>query len=380
MRRITSKKYLVVTSADLSLVLPQRAHHLISYLCETERDTTVVYRTVTPSSSLKDELSATRGKQNLTVFPVLFPLNKLFDPLFILLLLLRLLFVKGRKYDVGISLNLPAGILCTILRRIGFIKRFVYEDMDYAPGFFSSTVAKAAMSAAEFFCMKNSDLIVSTSLLLCHLRRRQGLDKAIWIPNGAKYEMFRRARKSRPHAPTMVYAGHIHERCGIELPLRALRSIHTEIPDARYLIVGDGPYLPTLKDLTRKMNLDGYVEFAGRVRHGQLPAIFSESDAGIATFRSSDLMKFVFPLKVTEYMSAGLPVIVTKGGETEEIVRRSRAGCAINYSAKEFASAFVKMFKDKIMYQEFARNATVASRRYDWNCLFRKEFDAIDSL
>ena len=60
----------------------------------------------------------------------------------------------------------------------------------------------------------------------------------------------------------------------------------------------------------------------GKKRYDELPNLLAKADIGVALFRVNDLMKYTFPLKVVEYMAAGLAVVGTRVGETERLWKR----------------------------------------------------------
>ena len=48
----------------------------------------------------------------------------------------------------------------------------------------------------------------------------------------------------------------------------------------------------------------------------------AESDIGLAAFPPNELMHYASPIKVFEYMAAGLPIVTTKGTEAARIVKK----------------------------------------------------------
>ena len=63
----------------------------------------------------------------------------------------------------------------------------------------------------------------------------------------------------------------------------------------------------------------------GRKAHGDLPAYCKGIDVGLIPYRIDERMKFVNPIKLREYLSAGLPVVSTAVPE----VRRYERFCSI---------------------------------------------------
>jgi glycosyltransferase involved in cell wall biosynthesis len=77
------------------------------------------------------------------------------------------------------------------------------------------------------------------------------------------------------------------------------------------------------------------VHLLGRKPHGTLPAYCKGMDVGIIPYRIDERMKFVNPIKLREYLSAGLPVVSTAVPE----VKRYGHWCAIAETPDAFVAA-----------------------------------------
>ena len=102
---------------------------------------------------------------------------------------------------------------------------------------------------------------------------------------------------------TILWAGRLITRKGIAFLLETIGQVKTSKPFMLKL-VGDGPQMRKLKDLSSRLNLEDRVAFMGKVSYEQMNQIYMESDF------------FVFPsLRETtgtvlfEAMSHGLPVV-----------------------------------------------------------------------
>ena len=135
-----------------------------------------------------------------------------------------------------------------------------------------------------------------------------------------------------------------------------------------------------LKEIVERLNLGSQVKFLGRVDHSELPLLFSEADIGVAVFAPIDLYAYSFPIKIVEYMAAGLPVIGTKIGEIEKIIQRYGVGKTISFSSDSFAEATIELFSNRVTFRNYVENAIKASREYDWKIMFSREFLAIKAL
>jgi glycosyltransferase involved in cell wall biosynthesis len=92
-------------------------------------------------------------------------------------------------------------------------------------------------------------------------------------------------------------------------------------PDARFLIVGEGPYTNMLKKMTENLCIDGYVYFAGKVPNDELPKYLRASDVYVSTSFSDGTSN-----SLLESMACGLPVVVSDISGNREWIHDGKNG------------------------------------------------------
>jgi glycosyltransferase involved in cell wall biosynthesis len=93
------------------------------------------------------------------------------------------------------------------------------------------------------------------------------------------------------------------------------------IPEAHFLVIGDGPQMSFLKTLAMDLNLENQVHFLGFQR--QLGDIFAAVDINCL---SSYPQQETLSVAAIEAMSAGLPIVCTDVGFMNEIVIPNETG------------------------------------------------------
>src|SRR5690606_13415752 len=96
-------------------------------------------------------------------------------------------------------------------------------------------------------------------------------------------------------------------------------------PELSFVLIGQ-----VLTDVTRLHGLRN-VYLLGQRDHHELPAYCKGFDVGFIPYRVEERMQFVNPLKLREYLSAGLPVVSTPIPE----VARYRDTCRIAATADD---------------------------------------------
>ncbi|HVV65772.1 MAG TPA: glycosyltransferase family 4 protein [Rhizomicrobium sp.] len=193
--------------------------------------------------------------------------------------------------------------------------------------------ARASQRSEEAIWRGCDAALVVTEVLASSVRRARCGELGVHvIPNGARTidfppaESVARTRQRFGLSPDDVvlgFAGFVRSWHGLEWAIDALADLP---PQARLLIVGDGPAIGELAAKAKAQGLDRRVHFAGRTPHEEMPAVLQTFDVAL----QPACVAYASPLKLFEYMACGLAVIapdqpnireVLKDGETALLFR-----------------------------------------------------------
>lgn len=104
--------------------------------------------------------------------------------------------------------------------------------------------------------------------------------------------------------PLIVFIGRIAKEKSIDMLIRAMSVLHEKMPEARLLIVGDGPEKAPLEKLASEICSKGSVLFAGSRPWVEIPSYYRAGDA----FVSASVTE-TQGLTILEAMAALVPVI-----------------------------------------------------------------------
>ncbi len=149
------------------------------------------------------------------------------------------------------------------------------------------------------------------------------------VPNGVNpvrfLENIKPSRPAKPGIFTVGFLGSLKPWHGLDILADAYMFLHRKAPNTRLLVVGDGPERENLvKDLTAR-NLLGSSEFTGMVAPSEVPGLLASMDVGVAPYPNLDDFYFS-PIKVYEYMAAGLPVVASRLGDLPELIQDGANG------------------------------------------------------
>lgn len=334
-----------------------------------------------PGLNLSTELSASAGKAvglRDRLVRLLSPLGLVREASCLLSLWLYALLRFG-KFEWCLGFDPGGALVAWLLKKTGRVQTFVYEDQDY--GSLGGSLRQKVMGYLERRLLKRADLVISVGFRLSALRRTQTSRPCHVVHNGAPLEAFEVGRHKIAGPPTLVFAGNIHTWDGLDVAIEALPQIRSRAGPVRLLVVGSGmpAVMDRLRAIAAERGVSDLVHFLGSKPHDELPGIFRQAHIGLAHFQPAPFRVFSFPLKVIEYMAAGMPVIATVDTEAGDLVSRARCGLSLPFDAGSLADAVSSLLLDPAQCQELANNAVAESRRFDWNAIFAQEVEAIGS-
>ena len=141
------------------------------------------------------------------------------------------------------------------------------------------------------------------------------------VPNGVDPERFAPVAPLAPSTTrvfTAGFVGTLKPWHGLDVLLDAFARFH-QSHDTRLLIVGDGPLRAELEEEIELRELGSAVQFTGAVGSEAIPGLLRTMDVAVAPYPALDDFYFS-PLKVYEYMAAGLAVIASRIGQIDGLI------------------------------------------------------------
>ncbi len=165
----------------------------------------------------------------------------------------------------------------------------------------------------------------SDSLIAVSSNVRDNLDAALGRPShallqpvGVHVEPFRRPApplRTRLAGRHLLFVGRLVPVKGASVLLRALPRVRARHPDIGLVIVGYGPLEDDLRALARELDLEPWVEFAGRRSHEEIAgALQSCAAAVVPSIVEPDGRAEGMPSVVLEALAAGARVVASAAG------------------------------------------------------------------
>lgn len=296
--------------------------------------------------------------------------------------------VHLNKKDVTISSTIRGGLAGLFIKNLSKTHTLVYDDMDYYPFFYYGQRRYYFVKKLEEIILSQADIIFSVSKSLMNLRKKEhhNTKPIFFLPNGVDAQLFEKAWKQkkvrrRESSNTLVYAGSLDPSIWSSTFVIDILKELNKNRNVRLIMIGGGPLLPKLIRTAKERNVQDKIIFTGSVPHIILPAYFRLADIGLAIGRPGSAAEFADPIKVKEYMAAGLPVIGTNVGDIPNVIEECECGIVAEYDLESIVNAILVVLTNSQLYNEMQRKARVnAAKKYDWRYLFEKMFQIILEL
>jgi glycosyltransferase involved in cell wall biosynthesis len=235
-----------------------------------------------------------------------------------------------------------------------------------------------AERVAEHAFQTATTLLAVSEEVAAYLRRYPSTGQCITvIPNGVDPNRFPAglfATGSRdPGTFTVGFVGSLKAWHGLPALVEAFALLHRRLPYARLLIVGDGPERARLEADLQARGLQEAAELIGAVSPNAVPGLLATMDVAVAPYPSSANFYFS-PLKVYEYMVAGLPVVASRVGQLAVIIRDGVDGLLCPPGdAFALAAAMERLEADRGLRDRLGQAARAkVLREYTWAAVARR--------
>src|SRR3989344_4698118 len=278
------------------------------------------------------------------------------------------------KFDVFIGLNPLNALIGLILRKIGKVEKVVYYSIDYFPQRFSNNLVNKLYHLVDKISVKFADETWNVSPNMVKSRQNFHKDlslrkKQFTVPIVAWVKSIKRMKLNKIDKNRLVFIGLLDKSSGLELILQAFPKIVGKNKAVKLDVIGGGPNLDYLKQMSKDLNINSHVIFHDWViNRKRVEEIISQAAVGLVLFnpkKFGEEIKNADPMKIKDYMSLGLPIISTDAILTADEIRKSESGIIIRFDEDELASAVLKLLGDENLLKIYKQNAIKYISRFD---------------
>ncbi len=127
-----------------------------------------------------------------------------------------------------------------------------------------------------------------------------------------------------------TFAGALGYRKGIHLILESMPEVIKNLPNTHLVIAGSGEYEESLKSKATSLKLNEYVTFVPWLNRNGLRELLSATDVFLYPSISYGGWEEQFGYSMAEASLMGVPIISTKTGSVDEVVRDNETGLLVD--------------------------------------------------
>ena len=335
--------------------------HARSFVQELSSDARIDKVITVPK--IKDEFSIGNNKSVHSAWKALLPFRNVLALLKVNLLCL---------HDVlrTIHRERPDVVICRVnanFLQIPLLK-WTYPDIPLAvevngspfDEYMSETAGGVFWSKLERYCLSYSDrnFFISDVLRKSMMGNHLDSTRDYVLYNGVDISLFRKQNKntwptkikSENNVITLGYVGSLVESKNVSQLIKAVEELKDRGYAARLIVVGDGEVLDNLKALSAELDLQGDIEFTGRVPHKEVPDQIARFDVAIHHYAE----EYMCPLKLFEYMAVGVPVIGPDTVAVKEIFDHGVHLLLTNGEPVDIAERVIQVKRDNALSERIA--------------------------
>jgi glycosyltransferase involved in cell wall biosynthesis len=225
------------------------------------------------------------------------------------------------------------------------------------------------LSRLERRNVRGAPLVLTTSAYCGRaIQRHYGVseERIRIVPEGIDLSRWRRLVSTVPHTgdgKTILCVARQYRRKHVADLLRAMPLVRRAVPEARALVVGDGPEHANLQLFRAELSLGEAVQLLGEI---------PDDDAVALLYRRADVfclpsIQEGFGIVFLEAMASGLPVVATTAAAIPEVVPQDKAGLLVPPGDVEaLAAALVQLLTNPAQRAACAAFGQAHVRQYDW--------------
>lgn len=171
-----------------------------------------------------------------------------------------------------------------------------------------------------------ADVTIAVTRVLAGILEGEGVPpgRIVVMPNGVRREFgtgadregFRRRLGIPPDAVVAGFVGWFRAWHGLERMLEAAASPEWREADIHLVLAGDGPAMPALRAMRAELGLEDRVHLCGAVPRHEVESALAAFDIAVQPAVTS----YACPMKVIEYMAAGLAIVAPGSDNVRELL------------------------------------------------------------
>jgi glycosyltransferase involved in cell wall biosynthesis len=298
---------------------------------------------------------------------------------------------RKNKYDVVHVHSVPDFLVFAALPAKLSGARIILDIHDILPEFYcskfgagSNTLLFKALVFIERFSARFADWVIIANDIWKQrlLSRSVPASKCSTFGNYPDSDLFHLRPRSRKDGKfVLLYPGSLNWHQGLDVAIQAFAKAESELTNAEFHIYGEGSAKPDLIALVCTLGLSKVVIFHDWAPLLEVVEAMCNADLSVVPKRASSTFGTeAASTKIMEFMTMGIPVIVSRTKIDSLYHDESRVEFFESENTDELARAIVRLSRDSKRREEMIQNGLKYVQENSWKNKKNEYFRLIDTL
>lgn len=165
----------------------------------------------------------------------------------------------------------------------------------------------------------------------------------------------------------IVYHGTLDMALGIDIALRAIKLLKSDLPNILFHIIGGGKDQEYFRQLIEDLDISGHVSYStDLVPVNKIPDLLKNMHVGIIPNRKNVATQFMLPVKMLEYISLKIPVVAPKLDTIRYYFNENAISFYEPEDVQDLAAAILKLAHDETLRKRNIDTASKILEQFGW--------------
>lgn len=200
-----------------------------------------------------------------------------------------------------------------------------------------------------------------------------GVDLSKFSPGKVSQKIYKKFRLPKDRS-IVLYVGRVDPEKSISNVMSAFAGVLDTVPEAIFVVVGDGTDKRHLMELAQALGIEKSVKFLGRVYPPELTEVYRTGRLFV-TASETETQGIV----LIEAAATGLPLVAVDAGAVRELCQHKKNGILCHPGdIEEMTDAMVKILKHDDVRQRYSEHSIEVAQSHDLNRTLKRFVEIYD--
>lgn len=268
----------------------------------------------------------------------------------------------------------PAGAVALALRRLVSLPYMVWVSGPDIPGFEQRyrLIYPLLVPALRSIWRRATPLVAKCAEEIDMIHAVDPRVNVTLVPNGVDLSAFQPGQSISDDGPLkVVCVARLIERKGQHHLIEAVKRLADMGTAIHLSLVGEGDSQPAYQALARKLGVEDQVRFVGYVPREKIADCYTSAHVFALPSYNEGMS-----VAVLEAMAAGLPVVLTRTGGTDELVEEGVNGLTFDWADVDTLVAHLRtLATDRALVRRMGAASRVRATGYSWDTIADRYHD-----